>query len=944
MNRIIIAISFIVYSIVAVSQAKLVEKVTRTGDAITIPYEMYRLKNGLTVIVHEDHSDPLVHVDVTYHVGSAREEVGKSGFAHFFEHMMFQGSKNVGDDQHFKIVSNAGGTLNGSTNRDRTNYYETLPKNQLEVALWLEADRMGFLLDSVNQRKFENQRETVKNERGQNYDNRPYGLVGENISRAFYPKGHPYSWLTIGYINHLNAVEVDDLKNFFLRWYGPNNAVLTIGGDVKTEDVIKLVEKYFGSIKPCPKVEKMAPQQPVLSEDRYVSMSDNIRQPLLRRVYSSVPSFNGDEAALDMLCEILSGNKSSVFYNRFIKSQIASSATASNNTSELSGELTFNVMAYPNVKLSSVDSLLDVCFADFESRGVSDDDLLMAKATTEAQFIKSLESVSGKMSMLAQYYTIGGNANLIQKNLKEIQDITKLDILRVYNQYIKNKHYVAMSVYPKEKMNLARDDNYKTPAADEPATKKTSSFKPRKVKDKFDRSKQPVVNSAPILPMHFDEVRMEFTNGAKFSGLTQSEIPFIQIQLIIKGGHLMDYNHPQKAGLAVLTARLMNEGTASLLTEQFENELAKLGSSISVSTDAENTYINVSTLKKNLDMTLGLLQDKILYPAFREAEFDRAKKQQLEGINNSMINPSSIADRCFNRIIYGESNIRSIPNEGNLETVKNITLDDVKDFYKKYYVPQLCEIVAVGDVSMNELVQKFAFIERWKKTEMQMPEVLKQDKFVRVSTTTIYFIHSDKAAQSQIRMGYLALPYDSKEDYYKAGLMNFMFGGTFNSHLNMNLRENKGWTYGVRSSFSGTKYRGPFVISGGFKKEATDSTLNEIFKEIENYHNNLLSDEEIQFTKNSINQSEALKYETLSQKASVLFAKQRYELEPEYKMMQMQILMNLNAQEVRSLARQLLPMGRMSIIVVGDKKLVKDKLNAWGYPVVELDASGMPLK
>ena len=306
------------------TEAKLVEKVTKEGDELVIPYEKYVLPNGLTLIVHEDHSDPVVHVDVTYHVGSAREEIGKSGFAHFFEHMMFQGSDHVADEQHFKIVTESGGTLNGTTNRDRTNYFETVPSNQLEKMLWLEADRMGFLLDAVTQQKFEIQRETVKNERGQNYDNRPYGLVSEVTSKNLYPYGHPYSWLTIGYIKDLNSVGVNDLKNFFLRWYGPNNATLTIGGDVDVKQVVKMVEKYFGTIPPGPKVEKMEPMVPKLDKHRFVSYVDNYaRMPLMRKIFPTVPNFHKDMVALDCLAEILGQGNNSVLYQQLVKKQLA---------------------------------------------------------------------------------------------------------------------------------------------------------------------------------------------------------------------------------------------------------------------------------------------------------------------------------------------------------------------------------------------------------------------------------------------------------------------------------------------------------------------------------------------------------------------------------------------------------------------------------------------
>lgn len=413
-QKLVLLASFLLVVSAVFSQAKLIEKVTKKGNEVVIPYEKYVLPNGLTLIVHEDHSDPVVHVDVTYHVGSAREEIGKSGFAHFFEHMMFQGSDNVGDEQHFKIIQDAGGTLNGSTNRDRTNYYETLPSNQLEKALWLEADRMGFFLDAVTQKKFEIQRSTVKNEKGQNYENVPYRGALETQAKTIYPYGHPYSWLTIGYVEDLNRVNVEDLKNFFLRWYGPNNAVITVGGDVKPAEVVKLVEKYFGVIPRGPEVKPMTPQPIEFESNRYVSYIDNFaRLPQMSITYMTVPNYHKDMAALQCLAQVIGQGRNSVLYQQLVKKQEAVNALAFSSLAELSGEFSFIFTPMPGKSLADIEKLFRAALDSFEARGVTEEDVQKFKGGQEAQLINGLQSVAGKVSQLAAFETFTGNPDKI---------------------------------------------------------------------------------------------------------------------------------------------------------------------------------------------------------------------------------------------------------------------------------------------------------------------------------------------------------------------------------------------------------------------------------------------------------------------------------------------------------------------------------------------------
>jgi len=935
----VVAIAFTATAQTAV-QPKLIEKVTRKGTELVIPYEKYVLSNGLTVILAEDHSDPLVHVDVTYHVGSAREEIGKSGFAHFFEHMMFQGSDHVANGDHFKIITEAGGTLNGSTNRDRTNYYETVPANQLEKMIWLESDRMGFLLDAVTQQKFEVQRATVKNERGQNYDNRPYGLAREYTAKNLFPYGHPYSWLTIGYIEELNKVGLGDLKNFFMRWYGPNNATITIGGDLNPKQTLAWIQKYFGSIPVGPAVKNMNLPAPVLTADRYISYTDNYAKlPMLSITYPGAKLYDKDMAALDALTQIIGQGRNGIFYKNFVKTRKATQASMFSSNTELAGEISITVVPFPGQTLADAKKLVDESLAEFEKIGVSDEALERFKASAEASAINGLSSVSGKVSALAQAQTMTGNPNQIGRELADIRGVTKADIIRVYNQYIKGKPAVILSVLPKEgSVPPVAADNY---------TVNTTGYKApdygyggltyKKAKDNFNRATLPSVGPNPSIkvPTIWSSTT---ANGIKLIGTQNTEVPSVAMQITIKGGGLYAIANPSKAGLAGIVGRMMNEDTKKYTAEQFTSELDKLGSSISVFGGSEGMSIGISSLTKNLPQTVALLQERLLNPKFNQDALDRIKKQIIEGFKQANTQPAVVASNVYSKILYGTDNVRTYATGGNAETVAAITLQDVQDFYNNYLVPSQTSIVVVGDITEAAAKSSLSFLNSWADKKVTIPSPAEGKSFDK---TTLYLVDVPNAAQSEIRIGYLnKLNYDATGDYYKLGIANYILGGAFNSHINLNLREKRGWTYGARSGFSSGKFGGDFTASAGVLATATDSSVVEFIKEIRNYQATGITPEELKFTQTSIGQSDARRYETNGQKAAFLSRILEYNLKPTYVDEQNKILSTITPAEINQLASKYLNTDKMIILVVGDKAKVLPGLQKLGYPIVELDAEG----
>jgi zinc protease len=935
----LIAALSIAVSSTATAQTRLVEKVSRTGTELVIPYEKYVLANGLTLIIHEDHSDPLVHVDVTYHVGSAREEIGKSGFAHFFEHMMFQGSDNVGDEQHFKIVTESGGTLNGTTNRDRTNYFETLPSNQLEVALWLEADRMGFLLDAVTQQKFEVQRATVKNERGQNYDNRPYGLSREVLGKNMYPYGHPYSWLTIGYIEDLNRVDVNDLKRFFLRWYGPNNATVTVGGDVTPKEVIALVEKYFGSIPRGPEVSNMQPMPAVLSADRYVSYTDNYaRLPMYMKAWPSVPTYHVDEVALDALAEMLGQGKSSLFYQNFDKKRKALQSSVFHPTSELAGEFSVQIIPGQGVTLREIDSLVAVSLKEFAATTISDEKIARFKADWESDRINSLQSVTGKVSQLAGYQTFTGNPNMLAEEFKKVQALTAADVRRVFETYILNKPGVIVSVLPKAgNVQPAQPDNYSVDTSGYTAPADAyAGLTYVKPKDNFDRSKKPASGPNPVIkvPPYWTA---KLKNGIKVIGAANNEVPTVTVVVDFPGGQRLE--PVAKAGLASLTGVMMNESTQNYSAEAFEDALKALGSSVSISADADGFSLRVFSLTKNLGATMKLAEERLLKPKFDSLDFVRNQQNTIKGLQNRLTQPAAVASDVYSKLLYGKDDIRAYPVGGTEGTVGAITLADVKAFYAGA-ISSNARVTVVGDVDQKTAVDALAFLNG---VSVKGAKVPKFTVPAAPEKTKLYFVDIPKAAQSEIRIGYIALPFDATGAYYEAGLINYILGGSFNSRINLNLREDKGWTYGARSGFSGSDLAGPFTASAGVKQAATDSSVYEFINEIKLFREKGITAEELAFLKSSIGQRDARAYETGFQKAAFLSQIGRYNLPKNFLDKQTAMLNKLTADRIKALAQLHLKPDNAFIVVVGDKASVMPSLSRLGYEIVQLDAKGKPV-
>ncbi|MFT6416564.1 MAG: zinc protease [Dokdonia sp.] len=910
--------------------------------SLSVDYEKYELENGLDVILHKDSSDPIVSLAIQYGVGSNREKTGRTGFAHLFEHMLFQESENVPQDQFFKKIQDAGGTLNGGTWKDGTIYYETVPNNALETILWLESDRMGFLINTVTAAAFENQQEVVQNEKRQRVDNNPYGHTNWVLDKNIYPEGHPYNWQVIGELVDLQSATVDDVREFYDRFYGPNNATLVLAGDFDTAEAKAMVEKYFGEIKKRQDVPKLKPQPVTIPETKRLFHEDNFAQaPQLHMVWPTLEQYTDDAYALDFLAEIISSGKKAPLYKVLVEEKkLTSRARAYNNSQEIAGEFHIIITGNTGVDLDAVEAGINEGMALFETDGVTDRDVERIKAGLETQFYNGISSVQGKAFQLASYNVFAGSPDFIEQDIKNIKKVTKEDVMRVYNTYIKGKPFIMTSFVPKGQLDLMAENSTKAPIVEEEIKENVITevvaldTEVVKTPSKIDRTVAPETGVSPALNIPASWITT-LDNGMKVFGIEQNEVPTVNFSLVIDGGHLLD--DINKNGVANLMSDIMMEGTANKTPAELEEEIELLGASINMFTTRESIVIRGNTLVRNFDKTLDLVEEILLEPRWDESEFARIKTATVNTIKRSDANPNTVARRVYSRVLYGDDHIFSYPTSGTVESVEALTMDDVKNYYNNYISPSVSKFHIVGKIDQAKAMASLSDLNtKWATKEVTIPAfpvANNRDK------SSLLFVDIPNAKQSVINIGNIGLARTDK-DFYSAEVMNYSLGGAFNGVVNMILREEKGYTYGARTGFSGSKIPGTFTASSSVRTNTTGESV-QIFKdEIAKYKNGI-SAEDLDFTKNALIKSNARRFETQFALLGMLQERSAYDLPANYIEGEEATVRAMTLEDHKALANKYLNEDKMAYLVVGDAATQFAQFEKMGFDEVKmLDKEG----
>lgn len=915
----------------------------------SLPYEKYVLENGLEVVLHEDKSDPIVSVAIQYHVGSAKEKPGKTGFAHFFEHMLFQRSEHLGRNAFFKKIQELGGTCNGSTAMDGTNYYETVPRDALEKVLWMESDRMGFFINTVTQAGLEREIDVVSNEKRQG-ENCPFGQSYALMLKYFYQEGHPYSWPVIGSIADLRGATVEDVKEFYRTYYGPNNATLVVAGDFNREKTKELIGKYFGEIPAQEKVEKVKPIPVKLEKTRKLVYEDQFTNVAgLDIAFPGVEQYHPDFYPLRMMALLLSYGKGSPFYKVLVEERKLTSYTnVATSAFELAGQISLSAKAFRGGNLNDIYKGMQEAFRRFETEEIKDSDLERLKIMQETMMYNVMMALESKTQALARNNVFGGSPDRSVEELSKYKAVTKKDIMRVYRQYVKGRHFVALSTVPVGAMDLAlsgsepvnvEQDDYvgQKLASDGKAITDDESFE--FTPSVIDRSAEPpLMDNKP--EMNIPEIWIgQLQNGMKILGMEYTELPVVQFTIILNSGMLCET--ADKSGVAMLTAAVMNSGTRMKTAEELEAAFGQLGARATIGASAERMQLTGHCLKKNLPQVVQLIKEMLLEPRWDEEAMELAKTRMRESIHQSVTTPKTIARNVFRRMIYGPDNVLSRSVWRSEESIHSIQLEDLKEFYTKHISPSTATFCFVGGYSKEEVMSLLRPLENdWsakdvKETGLNMTYTAPPAK--------IYFVDYPGAKQSYILLGAPAMPRISR-DYYPAVIVNKMLGASSNSLLFDVLRLKRGYTYGAYSSFDCGKYLNEFRATSSVQAAYTPEAML-LFRECIADYGNQFTAQTLDKTRDAMFRENAAAFEMPDARLDILEAIAAYELPAGFMKTQEQMLRDMTPEQAQECIRKWLNYDRMFYVVVGDAETQLDRVKKAGLgEVIVVNKEGVPEK
>ncbi len=906
-----------------------------------IEYEKFTLDNGLEVVLHEDHSDPIVAVATLMHVGSNREKPGRTGFAHFFEHMSFNDSENVPRGANRKMIPEWGGSRNGGTWSDGTIYYEVVPKDAFDKILWIDSDRFGYMINTVTSDALEAEKQVVKNEKRQRVDNAPYGYTDEIIRKNLYPEGHPYSWTVIGSLPDLQAATIDDVKEFYEQYYGAGNATLVIAGDIDPEETKAKVEQWFGEIRKGPEVSKPEPMPVALDQVKSLYFEDNFAKlPELRMVYPTVEDYHEDMYALNVLGQLLSGSKKAPLYQVVVEEQkLAPNASTFQSSNEVAGEFVFRVRANAGVDLDSVKLAIEDGLARFETNGVDEKDLRRIKAELETNLYQGVSTVLNKAFQLVTDNEFGGDPSYITRTAEQTQAVTAEDVMSVFNKYIKGQNYVMTSVVPSGQLGLAVEGGEEAKVWIEEvvadvASENTSRGEVaeyEKTPSKYDRS-EPDFGELPLLKS--PEVWNSYLdNGMQVFGIENNELPLVYFDITLKGGH---YHDPiDKSGVASLLANLMTEGTQTKTPAELEEAIGLLGASINMFAGSEEITVSASCLARNFDETFALVQEILTEPRWDQKEFDRLKQSRVTRLKGREASPTAIASTVYSKLLYGDDHILGYSTIGTAESAESITIDDLKAYYEVNFSPSIASFHVAGSISQEDVMNKLNDFQ-WESKDV---ELVSYELPENSSGGKLYFIDFPGAKQSVIYIGKQAIS-GVNPQYNELTYANEKLGGGSSGQLFQTLRIEKGYTYGAYAFVQQRTEVSPFTATSSVRANATLASL-EIMKDmIANYGDNF-TQEDVDVTQTKVLKANTRAFESLGAKLNMLHEISKFGKSPDFMEKEQAELTSMTLADYKEMISKYMNESKMIYLVVGDGATQLDEVKKLGMgdPII-LDIYG----